>query len=62
MDAQSARAVVEDGTQGSYETTHVTPASLTTEVRSCAQARVQACGTLGVMRIGCAPVPALFES
>ena len=53
VDAQSARAVVEDGTQGSsYETTHVTlegslNSQLRGEVLRAAQDAVQACGTLG---------------
>ena len=53
VDAQSARAVVEDGTQGSsYETTHITlegslNSQLRGEVLRAAQDAVQACGTLG---------------
>ena len=53
VDAQSARAVVEDGTQGSsYETTHITlegslNSQLRGEVLHAVQDAVQACGTLG---------------
>jgi hypothetical protein len=64
VDAQSARAVVEDGTQGSsYETTHVTlegslNSQLRGEVLRAAQDAVQACGTLGRNADQrCAPVP-----